>query len=304
VTLPPTGAWRRSLDRIRAEGRALGAAELAGRLLRLTGEPSVGVARRLLAAALECPAEALPERFEAADLRALRHGLLGRPAGSPDSGPAQRSRAELPLARVAFTVVDLETTGLSADAGAILEIGAVRVEGLRPTARFATLVDPGRAIPARISRLTGIDAELVADAPETARAVPALRGWLARTPDAAFVAHNAGFDARFLARAFERARLLPLAGPVLCTRKLGRRLVPALGRFDLDTLCARFGIANRARHRALGDADATARLLLELLAVARAQGVETLGDLVDLQERPLRRPRGARRRSRRATGRG
>jgi DNA polymerase-3 subunit epsilon len=302
--LPPTSAWRRSLDRIRAEGRALDAPELAVRLLRLAGEPPAALARRLLGAALECPAEALPERFEATDLRALRHGLLGRPAGAPDSpGAAARSRAELPLARVAYTVVDLETTGLCADRAAILEIGAVRVEGLRPTARFTTLVDPGGAIPASITRLTGIDAELVADAPETARAVPALYRWLARTPDAAFVAHNAGFDARFLARAFERVGLPPLPGPVLCTRKLGRRLVPALGRFDLDSLCARFGVANRARHRALGDADATARVLLELLALARSQGVETLGELVDLQERPLRRrPRRARRRGVRAPG--
>jgi DNA polymerase III epsilon subunit family exonuclease len=302
VTLPPTSAWRRSLDRIRAEGRALEAPELAGRLLRLADAPPAALARRLLAAALECPPEALPERFEAADLRALRHGLLGRPARAPDSpGSASPSRAELPLARVAYTVVDLETTGLSADAAAILEIGAVRVEALRPTARFATLVDPGGAIPAPITRLTGIDAELVADAPASTVAVPALRRWLAATPDAAFVAHNAGFDARFLARAFERAGLAPLPGPVLCTRKLGRRLVPTLGRFDLDSLCARFGVANRGRHRALGDADATARVLLELLALARARGVQTLGELVDLQESPLPRRR-ARRRAVRAAG--
>jgi DNA polymerase III epsilon subunit family exonuclease len=306
VTLPPTSAWRRSLDRIRAEGRGLGAPELAGRLFRLAGEPSAALARRLLGAALECPPEALPERFEAADLRALRHGLLGRPAGAVDSpGPGPRSRAELPLARAAFTVVDLETTGLSADHAAILEIGAVRVQALRPTARFATLIDPGGAIPASITKLTGIDGELVAGAPEAAVAVPALRGWLATTPDAAFVAHNAGFDARFLARAFERAGLPPLPGPVLCTRRLGRRLVPRLGRFDLDTLCACFGIANRARHRALGDADATARVLLELLALARCGGVETLGELVDLQERPLRpRSRRSRRRGVRAGGAG
>ena len=291
MTLPPASAWRCSLERIRAEGGGLDVGELARRLLSLSGVPAAGVARRLLAAALECPAEALPERFGAAELRALRHGLLGRAGSGGDSTTFAGGlcRADLPVARAAFTVVDLETTGLSADAAAILEIGAVRVEGLRPTARFATLVDPGAAIPASITRLTGIDHELVADAPGAAVAIPALRRWLARTPDAAFVAHNAGFDARFLRCAFERSGLPPLPGPVLCTRRLGRRLVPALGRFDLDSLCAGFGIANRARHRALGDADATARVLLELLALARAQGVATLGELVDLQERPLRR---------------
>jgi DNA polymerase III epsilon subunit family exonuclease len=306
VTLSPASRLRRSLDQIRAEDRALDAAELARRLLSLAGAPDPAVARRLLAAALECPLELLPERFETGELRALRHGLLGRTAGGEDSpGPAAPSRrADLPLALVSFTVVDLETTGLSARGAAILEIGAVRIENLGVTARFATLVDPGAAVPAPITRLTGIDDELVAGAPTRAVAIPALRRWLERTPDAAFVAHNAGFDERFLRCAFEEAGLPGLPGPVLCTRRLGRRLVPELGRFDLDSLCARFRIANRARHRALGDADSTARVLLELLALAREGGVATLADLVDLQERPpSRRPR-PRRRGVRATRRG
>ena len=299
MTLPPASAWRCSLERIRAEGGGLDVGELARRLLSLSGVPAAGVARRLLAAALECPAEALPERFGAAELRALRHGLLGRAGTGGDSTTfaGGLGRADLPVARAAFTVVDLETTGLSAQGAAILEIGAVRVESLRITARFATLVDPEVAIPASITRLTGLDRELVAGAPSRVVAIPALRRWLDRTPAAAFVAHNAGFDERFLRRAFEEAGLPALPGPVLCTRRLGRRLAPGVGRFDLDSLCAHFGIANRARHRALGDAESTARVLLELLAIACARGVGTLGELLDLQERPPgRRARSARRR--------
>jgi DNA polymerase-3 subunit epsilon len=173
----------------------------------------------------------------------------------------------------------------------------VRVEGLRITARFATLVDPRAPIPAPITRLTGLDGELVAGAPQREVAIPALRRWLGRTPGAALVAHNAGFDERFLRRAFAEAGLPALPGPVLCTRRLGRRLAPGIGRFDLDSLCAHFGIANRARHRALGDAECTARVLLELLGLAGARGVGTLGELLDLQASPpARRPRAARRR--------
>jgi DNA polymerase-3 subunit epsilon len=303
VTLPPAGALRRSLERIRAEGGGLDAGELARRLLALSGAPAAGVARRLLATALECSAEALPERFEARELHALRHGLLGRGAAGGDcASAAALRRADLPTARASFTVVDLETTGLSARNAAILEIGAVRVEGLRITARFATLVDPEAAIPPAITRLTGLCDEHVAGAPRAAVAIPALRRWLDRAPDAAFVAHNAGFDERFLRCAFEEAGLPALPGPVLCTRRLGRRLAPGVGRFDLDSLCAHFGIPNRARHRALGDADATACVLVELLGIARARGIGTLGELLDLQERPPgRRAGGARgRRSGRA----
>jgi DNA polymerase III subunit alpha, Gram-positive type len=82
---------------------------------------------------------------------------------------------------------------------------------------------------------------------------------------------------------------------VFCTQRLARRLLPRLGRYDLDHVCAHFGVFNRARHRALGDADATARVWIELLAVARERGLETVGDLLDLQERPVRRRRRRRR---------
>jgi DNA polymerase III epsilon subunit-like protein len=82
----------------------------------------------------------------------------------------------------------------------------------------------------------------------------------------------------------------------LCTRQLARRVLPDLGRYDLDTLSARFGIANRWRHRALGDAEAAARALLELLAIARAQhGVASVGDLVSLQAARRKRASRARR---------
>ena len=92
----------------------------------------------------------------------------------------------------------------------------------------------------------------------------------------------------------------PYPGPVLCTRRLARRIVPELGRYNLDHLCAHFGISNRARHRALGDAAATATALVELLQLARARlGVETVGDLLDLHER---KPKPVRRRSSRPSG--
>jgi DNA polymerase III epsilon subunit-like protein len=83
--------------------------------------------------------------------------------------------------------------------------------------------------------------------------------------------------------------------PVLCTRLLARRLLPELGRYGLDPLCAHFGIENRARHRALGDAESTARALLELLAMARRRPrLATLEDLLALGA-PGARRRGARR---------
>jgi DNA polymerase-3 subunit epsilon len=74
---------------------------------------------------------------------------------------------------------------------------------------------------------------------------------------------------------------------VLCTRRLARRVAPELRRFGLDQLAAGFGIRNRARHRAMGDAEATAEALLVLLERARERhGVRTLADLVRLEAGP------------------
>jgi DNA polymerase-3 subunit epsilon len=272
---PSSPLWR-SLAELRARGESLAASELARRLLALAGPVEPGLARRLLAAALGRAEAELPETLRPRDLR---------PCG-------EREIARLHVARAEFAVVDLETTGLSPERCAILEIGAVRVAGLAIADRFETLLRPPSEIPPRIAALTGIDAALLAHAPEPRHALRAFLRWLARAPRAPFVAHNAAFDARFVARALGEHRLPPHAVPVLCTQRLARRILPRLGRYDLDHLCAHFGIANRSRHRALGDAEAAARALLELLPLARAQlGVETIGDLLDLQERPTRRRR-------------
>lgn len=273
-------ALRRSLLRLRRRGDPVGVAELAQRLLALEAPPERDVARRIAAAALGRPEGSLPERFEAAQLW---------PA---DEAAVAGER----LDAAAFVVVDLETTGLAKDA-AILEIGAVRVRALRRMERFTSLVRPPGRVPPFIEALTGIGDALVAAAPPTGRALRRFRRWLERSEPAPFVAHNASFDARFLSRALRDLALPAYRGPVLCTRRLGRRLLPRLGRYDLDHVCAHFGISNRARHRALGDAEATAAAWIELLALARgAHGAETVGDLLDLQERPppKRRHRGRR----------
>lgn len=268
---------RRVLDRLDAADATLSVPELAQRLLSLTKPLEAAMARRILAAALGCGAERLPDRVTVRELPRIV------------AGPS----AARPLATAELVVVDLETTGVSSEHGSILEIGAVRIRGLRGAETFHTLVDPETAIPPFITRLTGIDRSMVEGAPPLATAIAAFRSWVGDAEGTAFVAHNASFDHRFVARAFERHGLAAWPGPVLCTRRLARRILPDLGRYDLDTLSARFGIANRWRHRALGDAEATAQALLELLAIARDScGVAALGDLVQLQSARLApRPR-------------
>jgi DNA polymerase III epsilon subunit family exonuclease len=272
ATLAPP--LRRVLDRLGARGEPLALDELARQLFALTARPTPALARRLVASALGCRGATLPEPL---DLHALPRLAAGPAAG-------------LELAAVEWIVVDLETTGLSAADCTILEIGAVRVVGSRLVERFQTLVDPGLPIPSRITALTGIDRSLVAGAPPLARAIRAFHAWAGAGRPLPFVAHNAAFDERFVRGALAAHGLPDWSGPIVCTRKLARRLRPALRRYDLDTLSAQFGIANLARHRALGDAEAAARALVELLAIARVErAIATLGDLLELQAEPATR---------------
>jgi DNA polymerase-3 subunit epsilon len=110
-----------------------------------------------------------------------------------------------------------------------------------------------------------------------------------------FVAHNARFDWGFVNAEIERATGRTLDGPRLCTVKLARKLLPHLRRRSLDYVAMHYGVEIHARHRAAGDAVATARVLIRLLAEARERGCGTWADLELLVTAPTRRRRTRRR---------
>ncbi len=183
----------------------------------------------------------------------------------------------VPLRDVRFAVVDVETTGMRARHGdRVTEIAVVHVDRERIEVAFESLVNPGRPIPPRIISLTGIDDALVRTAPpfeEIAdRVLAALAGRV-------FVAHNARFDWRFVEAEVERARDAILRPPRLCTVRLTRLLVPELERRNLDSVIHFFGIETDRRHRAAGDAVATAQVLHRLLQRAETAGIRTWQEL-------------------------
>jgi len=193
---------------------------------------------------------------------------------------ADQDHLAVPLAAVRFVVVDLETTGEAPDAVGITEIGAVSVEDGRLGATFASLVNPRRPIPPFVSRLTGITDAMAAAAPPLAEVLPR---FLAFAGDGVLVAHNAAFDASHLAAAHLRLLGRPFARPTVCTLRLARRLLPELRRRSLDAVAAALGLDSAGRHRALPDARIAAEALCVFLERARAQGVERLDQLLDLQ---------------------
>ena len=187
-----------------------------------------------------------------------------------------------PLSEVAFVVVDLETTGGPPGTHAITEIGAVRVRGGAVESEMSTLVNPGRAIPAQITVLTGITNAMVAGAPPVGEALSAFLAWARLDGESTvLVAHNARFDVGHL-RGAARALGLGWSEPtVLDTLGLARR---AWSRADvpdhkLGTLAALVGSPIRPAHRALGDARATVDVLHAALEVLAPLGVTHLEDL-------------------------
>jgi DNA polymerase-3 subunit epsilon len=287
----------------------------AQQLLRLASPPPKDLADRLLAIAQARPRPVLadevnaapsgertnarprqpsvpstPERArvggDAPDDREARY-RMPTPATSPERRGALYLPDDLcdtPLADARFAVLDFETTGLFPQIDEIIEVGVVHVDGERVTRAFESLVRPGRRVPEEITRLTGIDAEMLSSAPPLDAV---LRPLCDALDGRILVAHNAVFDVAFLDRALLRLAGHPWLGAVACTRRLARRFRPDLRRRSLDALCEAYGLRNPARHRAIGDAEATAHLLVEFVRLARNRGATTLHGLAKLsRERP------------------
>lgn len=160
-----------------------------------------------------------------------------------------------------YAIVDIETTGSYAGGNSITEIAILIHNGKHILEKYQTLVNPKSPIPYHIQVLTGIDNEMVADAPSFRDIAPKVLELLNKR---IFVAHNVNFDYSFIAKE------LTLAGyewkaPKLCTVRLSRKIIPNLASYSLGKLCQNLNIANNARHRAMGDAEATAILFEKLV---------------------------------------
>lgn len=160
-----------------------------------------------------------------------------------------------------YSVIDIETTGGNSTSNKITEIAIVKTDGYIIIDRFATLVNPHRKIDKFVIELTGITDEMVKDAPDFSAIAEQIDEF---TKDTIFVAHNVGFDYniikkeyRFLDKVFRRNNL--------CTVLLSRKILKNENSYSLGRLTESLGIPLTNRHRALGDAEATALLLHYLI---------------------------------------
>jgi len=155
-----------------------------------------------------------------------------------------------------YAIVDIETSGGSPAGGGITEIAVLIHDGESIIHEYETLINPGHAIPTHITGLTGIDNFMVRNSPRFDQILDELWGLL---EGRVFVAHNVSFDFSFIREGFLKAGK-GFKPEKLCTVKLSRKAFPNLTSYSLGRLCETQGIRIDARHRAMGDAKATAIL--------------------------------------------
>jgi DNA polymerase III subunit epsilon len=192
---------------------------------------------------------------------------------------------QMQIPDVPIVVCDVETTGLSPDRNRITDIALVRIVDGEVVDRWTSLVNPRQFIPPEITRLTGITNEMAFTAPEADAVMPTVRRFC---EGAIFAGHNVRFDRGFVDASLRRAGIEPLDQPSLCTARLARRLVPTLARKSLGMLARHLGIRISNRHRAGGDADATAQVLLTFLRTLDEEfDLHEVGELLSFQNRPV-----------------
>ncbi len=167
-----------------------------------------------------------------------------------------------------FAIIDIETTGNRYNFGKITEIAIYQHNGQQVTGSFATLIDPEMDIPFFITRLTGINNEMVRGAPKFFEVAKKI---IEMTRGRTFIAHNVSFDYKFVKEEFRRLGY-PYNQKTLCTVKMARRLLPGHQSYSLGKLCADLEIEINGRHRAAGDALATVKLFEILLEKNRIIG--------------------------------
>lgn len=158
-----------------------------------------------------------------------------------------------------FVAIDVETTGLSPFVNELIEISAIKYQGLKKIDTYTTLVKPKLQIPYYITKITGITNDMVKDAPSIEEAMPQLISFVG---NAAIVAHNANFDYKFIqnysGNSFSKNK-------VIDTVPIGRKLYPELPNHKLGTIAKRIGITEDGFHRAEFDCECCAKIYMEYL---------------------------------------
>lgn len=164
-----------------------------------------------------------------------------------------------------FTVVDIESTGISADSAEILEVSALRFRNDKFEAAFSSLIKPSAPIPYFISQLTGITDEMVKDAPTRTGVLRDFKDFLKGD---VIIGHNVNFDVNFLYDEMLRFLGYPMSNDFVDVLKLSRTYLPDLVNHKQVTVAEHFGLDTSGAHRALKDTEICAENYLRIKEIA------------------------------------
>lgn len=176
-----------------------------------------------------------------------------------------------------YVSLDVETTGLQAGKDEIIEIAAVKFRGNEVLDTFSQLIKPRQYVPLKITRLTGITEEALAEAPRFNDVAPEFVRFINNHP---LIGHSIGFDLNML-----RAQGVSSNQPVYDTFDMATLLLPQAPIYKLSALAERLGIAHPEDHRALNDADVCRQVFLRLLNQIEAMDLRELMEISHLMQK-------------------
>lgn len=218
--------------------------------------------------------QAFPEAYETSKKTGVKvlYGVEGYFVN--DGAPIAFNSQSLPL-NGEIVVFDIETTGLSSSVDKITEIGAVKIKNGLVIDRYSTLVNPEIPIPYKITDLTGITNEMVADQRTIKDVMPEFKNFFGDCP---LVAHNAMFDWGFIrTKAYELG--IDLKNTIIDTLQLSRTLLPNLKKYKLNIVCQHLNIKLENHHRAVHDAEATAQMFLKFVEMLKEKNIEDVDQI-------------------------
>ena len=176
-----------------------------------------------------------------------------------------------------FVVFDIETTGFSPKRNKIIEIGAVKMKDGVILDRFSEFIDPKEPIPFHITRLTSITDDMVIGCPTREEIIPR---FVEFCQDSILVGHNVGFDISFINENCKQLGI-DVDYTTVDTMGLSRAFFPKQAKHNLDALCKTLGVVNEHHHRAVDDAECTAKIFMKFLPMMEQEGAD---DLIKVNE--------------------
>lgn len=172
-----------------------------------------------------------------------------------------------------FSVIDFETTGLRAKTDRAIEVGIVLIQGMKIKDRYSSLINPGGLISPFIEDITGITNAMLIGAP---RFEDIYQDILNLLEGRILVGHNLAFDLSFLTEELSRLEIMAPDPPQICTLKLARNLLPDLRHKNLTSVARELGLRPKGMHRALADANITAKVLIKMVGILDARNLDEM----------------------------